>query len=84
MDFSNQAVSEYLPLKQSIFASFASELKPDAILATNTSSISITKIAASAIREGVNSASQEGKESAGRVVGRKFYKDVQYFFNTCN
>jgi 3-hydroxybutyryl-CoA dehydrogenase len=72
MDFSNQAVSESLPLKQSIFASFAAELKPDAILATNTSSISITKIAASAILAGVNSASQEGKESAGRVVGRKF------------
>ena len=84
MDFSNQAVSEYLPLKQSIFASFAAELKPDAILATNTSSISITKIAASAIQAGVSSASQEGKESAGRVVGRKFNKGVQFFFNTCN
>ena len=70
MDFSNQAVSESLPLKQSIFASFAAELKPDAILATNTSSISITKIAASAILAGVNPASQEGKESAGRVVGK--------------
>ena len=80
MDFSSQAVSESLPLKQSIFASFAAELKPDAILATNTSSISITKIAASAIPAGVNSASQEGKESAGRVVGRKFkYGAVNYF-----
>ena len=72
MDFSNQAVLESLPLKQSIFASFAAELKPEAILATNTSSISITKIAASAIPAGVNSASHEGKESAGRVVGGKF------------
>lgn len=72
MDFSNQAVSEYLPLKQTIFASFAAELKPDAILATNTSSISISKIAASAILDGVNPASQEGKESAGRVVGKEF------------
>ncbi|KAG6830438.1 hypothetical protein H0H92_000741 [Tricholoma furcatifolium] len=66
------AVSESLPLKQSIFASFAAELRPDAILATNTSSISITKIAASAIPEGVNPASEAGKQSAGRVVGSPF------------
>jgi len=64
-----QAVSESLLLKQTIFRSFAAELNPDAILATNTSSISITKIAASAIPEGVSSASEEGKKSAGRVVG---------------
>ncbi|KAG5351710.1 hypothetical protein C0989_005153 [Termitomyces sp. Mn162] len=49
----DMAVSENLSLKQSIFASFAKELRPDAILATNTSSISITKIAASAIPVGV-------------------------------
>ena len=84
MDFSNQAVSESLPLKQSIFASFAADLKPDAIFATNTSSISITKIAASAIPAGVNTASQEGKESAGRVVGRKFRYWLSIFFNPCN
>ena len=86
MDFSNQAVSESLPLKQSIFASFAAELKPDAILATNTSSISITKIAASAIPAGVNSASQEGKDSAGRVVGRKFkyWWSILLLFNAYN
>ncbi|KAG6897738.1 hypothetical protein C0992_011666 [Termitomyces sp. T32_za158] len=53
----------------SIFASFAEELRPDAILATNTSSISITKIAASAIPNGVSAASDSGKQSAGRVVG---------------
>ncbi|KAG6887408.1 hypothetical protein C0995_015595 [Termitomyces sp. Mi166 len=63
------AVSENLPLKQSIFASFVEELRPDAILATNTSSISITKIAASAIPGGVSAASEVGKQSAGRVVG---------------
>ncbi|KAG6898913.1 hypothetical protein C0993_002865 [Termitomyces sp. T159_Od127] len=45
------------------------ELRPDAILATNTSSISITKIAASAIPNGVSAASNSGKQSAGRVVG---------------
>jgi len=64
-----KAVSESLPLKQSIFSSFAAELRPDAILATNTSSISITKIAASTIPEGLSAASEEGKKSASRVVG---------------
>ena len=44
-------------------------MRPDAILASNTSSISITKIAAAAIPEGVSPASEEGKKSAGRVVG---------------
>lgn len=56
-------------MKKSIFASFAAELRPDAILATNTSSISITKIAAAAVPAGVSPASEEGKNSAGRVVG---------------
>lgn len=56
-------------MKQNIFASFAAELQPDAILATNTSSISITKIAASAIPNGVNATSEEGKKCASRVVG---------------
>jgi len=62
-------VSENLSLKQNIFASFAAELRPDTILATNTSSISITKIAASAIPNGLSAASEEGKKSASRVVG---------------
>jgi len=76
VDMVIEAVSESLPLKQSIFSSFAAELKPDAILATNTSSISITKIAASAIPTGVNAASQDGKKSAGRVVGLHFFNPV--------
>ncbi|KIK02450.1 hypothetical protein K443DRAFT_517155 [Laccaria amethystina LaAM-08-1] len=71
-----EAVSESLPLKQSIFASFAAELKPEAILATNTSSISITKIAASAIPHGLNATSEEGKKSASRVVGLHFFNPV--------
>lgn len=41
-----QAVSESLPLKEKIFASLAAHLPVDAILASNTSSISLTKIAA--------------------------------------
>ncbi|KAG6866428.1 hypothetical protein C0991_004713 [Blastosporella zonata] len=72
----DMAVSESLSLKQSIFASFAAELRPDAILATNTSSISITKIAASALQEGISAASDAGKQSAGRVVGLHFFNPV--------
>ncbi len=64
-----QAVSENLSLKQKIFQQFAAELSPEAILASNTSSISITKIAASTIPEGVSAASEAGKKTAGRVVG---------------
>ncbi|EDR00535.1 uncharacterized protein LACBIDRAFT_240565 [Laccaria bicolor S238N-H82] len=76
VDMVVEAVSESLPLKKSIFASFAAELKPEAILATNTSSISITKIAASAIPQGSNAASEEGKKSASRVVGLHFFNPV--------
>lgn len=61
-----------MPLKQKIFASFAEELNPKAILATNTSSISITRIAAAAIPTGVSAASEEGQKIASRVVGEQF------------
>ncbi|KAJ7350721.1 3-hydroxyacyl-CoA dehydrogenase [Mycena albidolilacea] len=76
VDMVVEAVSESPPLKQSIFASFAKELPPDAILASNTSSISITKIAAAAVPEGASPASVEGKASAGRVVGLHFFNPV--------
>lgn len=46
-DFVIEAVPEILSLKASIFAQLAKICPPHAILATNTSSISITKIAAS-------------------------------------
>ena len=65
-----QAVSESLPLKRQIFSSFSQILRPDAILASNTSSISITKIAAAAVPEGVSPASDRGKKAAERVVGQ--------------
>ncbi|KAK7472296.1 hypothetical protein VKT23_000416 [Stygiomarasmius scandens] len=71
-----EAVSENLSLKQTIFSTLAAELSPDAILASNTSSISITKIAASAIPKGASAASEEGKASAGRVVGLHFFNPV--------
>ncbi|KAF9478130.1 hypothetical protein BDN70DRAFT_860706 [Pholiota conissans] len=76
VDMVVEAVSENLALKQTIFSSFAAELRPDAILATNTSSISITKIAAASIPEGVNPTSEEGKKSASRVVGLHFFNPV--------
>ncbi|KAF7350961.1 3-hydroxybutyryl-CoA dehydrogenase [Mycena sanguinolenta] len=76
VDMVVEAVSESLPLKQSIFASFAKELRPDAILASNTSSISITKIAAAAVPADVSAASDAGKASAGRVVGLHFFNPV--------
>lgn len=65
----NQAAAENVQLKTSLFASLAAEVRPDTILATNTSSISITKIAAAAIPSGATSASEAGKASAARVIG---------------
>ncbi|KAG8729355.1 hypothetical protein FRC10_003971 [Ceratobasidium sp. 414] len=63
------AASENVTLKLSLFRSLAKEMQPDAVLAANTSSVSITKIAAAAIPEGANPASEEGKKSARRVFG---------------
>ncbi|KAG5646215.1 hypothetical protein DXG03_004041 [Asterophora parasitica] len=83
VDMVVEAVSENLALKQSIFQSFAAELRPDAILATNTSSISITKIAASVIPENATAASAEGKASAGRVVGLHFFNPVPVMAIMC-
>ncbi|KAA1470528.1 hypothetical protein DENSPDRAFT_928919 [Dentipellis sp. KUC8613] len=76
VDMVVEAVSENLSLKQSIFKSLSRELKPSSILATNTSSISITKIAAATIPEGETSASELGKASASRVVGLHFFNPV--------
>ncbi|KAI9511436.1 3-hydroxyacyl-CoA dehydrogenase [Russula earlei] len=76
VDMVIEAVSENLEVKQRIFAELAAEMRPDAILATNTSSISITKIAASAVPEGESATSALGKSSAGRVVGLHFFNPV--------
>lgn len=62
-------MSESLPLKKQIFTSFSQTLRPDAILASNTSSISITKIAAATIPEGESAANEAGRKAAARVVG---------------
>ncbi|KAG7449859.1 uncharacterized protein BT62DRAFT_928612 [Guyanagaster necrorhizus] len=76
VDMVVEAVSENLSLKQKIFQQFAAELSPEAILASNTSSISITKIAASTMPEGVSASSDAGKKTAGRVVGLHFFNPV--------
>nr|UOO00979.1 3-hydroxyacyl-CoA dehydrogenase [Ganoderma lucidum] len=75
-DHRAQAASENLAIKQGIFRTLSAELSPKTILATNTSSISITKIAASTIPEGKTAADPEGKESASRVVGLHFFNPV--------
>jgi len=71
-----QAVSENFNVKAQLFSSMASELRPDAILASNTSSISITKIAASAMVQGETASSEGGRASASRVVGIHFFNPV--------
>jgi 3-hydroxybutyryl-CoA dehydrogenase len=74
VDMAIEAATENLPLKQTIFTSFATNLRPDAILATNTSSISITKIAAA-----TNTTSTPGEkpsDAASRVVGLHFFNPV--------
>ena len=69
VDMVVEAVSENLDLKRAIFREFGEKLRPDAILASNTSSISITKIAAAVIPEGASAASEQGQVASSRVVG---------------
>jgi 3-hydroxybutyryl-CoA dehydrogenase len=58
-----EAVPEDVALKRSIFATLESAAAPEALLATNTSSLSIASIAA-------------GIADAGRVVGMHFFNPV--------
>ncbi len=62
-DFVVEAASEKLEIKTALFANLDSLCRPDVILATNTSSISITKIAAVTKRP-------------GQVVGMHFFNPV--------
>lgn len=62
-----EAATENLGIKQSIFKALASSLPVSTILATNTSSISVTKIAASAIAESAKPGSQEAWDGPKRV-----------------
>ncbi|KAG2175228.1 hypothetical protein INT44_007716 [Umbelopsis vinacea] len=63
VDIVIEAASENLAIKTALFADLDKECKPDAILATNTSSISITKIAAATSR-------------AHQVIGMHFMNPV--------
>ncbi|KAI9356316.1 3-hydroxyacyl-CoA dehydrogenase [Zopfochytrium polystomum] len=65
VDLAVEAATENPALKRELFASLAGICPKHAILATNTSSISITKIAAAA-----------GRENADRVVGMHFMNPV--------
>ncbi|EIN06667.1 hypothetical protein PUNSTDRAFT_115190 [Punctularia strigosozonata HHB-11173 SS5] len=76
VDMVIEAASENPKLKQDIFSALGREIQPNAILASNTSSISITKIAAATLPEGVSAASDEGRQVTGRVVGIHFFNPV--------
>ena len=58
-----EAATEKLPLKQDIFRCLAAQTSPHTILATNTSALSVTEIAA-------------GTNAAERVVGLHFFNPV--------
>ncbi len=62
-DFVIEAATEKLVVKQQIFRELDDMLRPGAILASNTSSISITKLAA-------------GTNRADRVIGMHFFNPV--------
>jgi 3-hydroxybutyryl-CoA dehydrogenase len=62
-----EAATENLQVKQSIFKTLASTLPLSTILATNTSSISVSKIAASAVDERMEKGSKEAWQSPARV-----------------
>ncbi|HEX9064174.1 MAG TPA: 3-hydroxybutyryl-CoA dehydrogenase [Streptosporangiaceae bacterium] len=55
-----EVVPEQLPVKRQVLAALDEVLRPDAIIATNTSSLSVTQIAAASARP-------------GRVVGMHFF-----------
>ncbi|VDC02854.1 unnamed protein product [Peniophora sp. CBMAI 1063] len=76
VDMVVEAVSEAFPVKQAIFSALPNEVSPNTILASNTSSISITKIASAAIPKGVSPTSAEGLQTASRVVGLHYFNPV--------
>ena len=67
-----EAVPEIPSLKQSIFADLAKISAPHAILATNTSSISITRIAAATLPK----ETPKDLSTASRVIGAHFMNPV--------
>ncbi|KAG8530036.1 uncharacterized protein KY384_005518 [Bacidia gigantensis] len=71
-DFIIEAVPEVLSLKTTIFSELAKVAPPHAILSTNTSSISVTKIAASTTPEG----NPADLSVASRVISTHFMNPV--------
>lgn len=67
-----EAATENLSVKQKIFGTLASTLPLETILATNTSSISVSKIAASAVGANVKPGSEEAWKSPARVSSYPF------------
>lgn len=63
-NFLIEAVFENMTVKKQIFSSLAKEMAPGAILATNTSSLSVSEIA-------------EGVDDPSRVVGMHFFNPVE-------
>lgn len=59
-----EAVAERLDVKQSVFQELARQVRPDCVLATNTSSLSVTEIA-------------KGVPNPERVVGMHFFNPVK-------
>ncbi|CAK7272883.1 hypothetical protein SEPCBS57363_005372 [Sporothrix epigloea] len=77
VDLVIEAVPEILDLKFDLFKRLASVAAPHTILATNTSSISITKIAAAAASaSGQSAASDASMAIASRVVATHFMNPV--------
>lgn len=70
VDFVIEAVPEVFELKSAIFAQLAQICPPHAILATNTSSISITKIAAATTKD------PKDLSAASRVISTHFMNPV--------
>jgi len=76
VDMVIEAASENVQLKQLLFKSISEAVNPNCIMASNTSSISITKIASATIPEGVPASSEQGRKFAERVVGLHFFNPV--------
>ncbi len=63
VDFAIEAISEVLEVKRKVLGGFAKDIRPDAVIASNTSSLSIDAIA-------------EGLPNPERVVGMHFFNPV--------
>lgn len=72
-----EAASENIDIKTKIFAQLAEQLPLSTVLATNTSSLSVTRLANAASTPQLFPKEQEAAESAGRVIGVHFFNPVQ-------